>query len=351
MKRLKIGPREIGDVKPVFVIAEVGSNHNRHLKTAKQLIDVAVRAGADAVKFQTFRGDYLYSRFTPSPPLGTPFYKFFRNKTVPEAFRQWELPWKWHSILAAYARKKGIIFMSTPFDLEAADLLYSLKVPAFKIASYELNNIPLIRHVAQFHKPMILSTGGADLGRIRDALDICKRANNQQVVLLHCISEYPAPYEHMNVKAIETLRRVFRVPVGLSDHSEGNLAAIMAVSMGAVAVEKHITLSRRLPGPDHAFAMEPKAFYQFVRDIHNTTRALGTGKKQPTAVEKADAAGGSIVARMKIPVGAIISESMLTVKRPARGLSPRLWDRVLGKIARRDILEDMWLSVKDIQWR
>lgn len=344
---IRIGRQTLGPGKPVFVIAEVGSNHNQKLSLAKKLIDVAATAGADAVKFQTFRGKRLYSRFTPTPKHG-PFVRYFRGKTVPEAFQQWELPRAFHRPLAAYAKKRGLIFLSTPFDAEAVDFVMKLTVPAFKIASYELTNLPLVRHAAQKGKPMILSTGGADLQRIHDAVNACRSVGNQKIMLLHCIAEYPAPFAHMNLKAVETLKKIFRLPVGLSDHSEGSLAAIAAISLGAVAVEKHITLSRKLQGPDHAFAMEPEPFRRFVRDIRDATAALGSGVKRATSAERADAAGTSIVAVVTIPKGTRITPAMLTVKRPARGIAPRDWHRVIGRRARRTILQDHWLAWEDL---
>lgn len=348
-RTLRIGRRTVGEGSPPFIVAEAGSNHNRSMRLAKQLIDVAADAGTDAVKFQTFRGDNLYSKFTPAPPPGTPFHEFFRGKTVPVAFRQWELPFAWHEPLAAYAKKRGLIFLSTPFDLGAVELLAKLRVPAYKIASYEANNLPLIRAVAKQRKPIILSTGGSDLARVRTAVRTCYGAGNRQLVILHCISEYPTPVDRMNLRAIETLRRRFRTPVGLSDHSWGSLAAIGAVAFGAVVFEKHITLSRKLPGPDQAHATEPAAFRQYVRDIRDAYASLGTGVKQATAAEEADAAGNSLVAVVPIRRGARITRRMLTVKRPSRGIDPSLEARVIGKIARHDIPQDMWIRWADLR--
>lgn len=346
---IRIGTRTVGPGQPVFVIAEVGSNHNRSMRMAKRLIDTAKAAGADAVKFQTFRGDLLYSKFTPAPPRGTPFYKFFKSQTVPAAFRQWELPRAWHRPLAAYARRRGILFMSTPFDLEAVDLLAKVGVPAYKIASYEINNLPLVRYAARKKKPMIIPSGGADLPRIRQAVHTCAAAGNTKLVLLHAISEYPAPYARMNLRAMQTIGKTFGTLVGLSDHSQGSLAAIAAVALGAVVVEKHITLSRKLPGPDHAHAMEPDQFRKFVQDIRNASASLGTGVKAATRAEKADAAGNSIVAEKAIPKGTRITAKMLTAKRPARGIDPKYWKRVVGKTARRNIPADMWIQWRDLR--
>lgn len=349
VRTLRIARQTLGPGRPVFVIAEVGSNHNRSLATAKRLIDVAARAGADAVKFQTFRGNNLYSKFTPAPPPGTPFYEFFRGKTVPAAFRQWELPFAWHRLLAAYAKQRGLVFLSTPFDLGAVALLAELRVPAYKIASYEINNLPLVRAVAQQGRPVILSTAGADLGRVRTAVRTCRAAGNRQLVILHCVAEYPAPVAHMNLQAIGTLREEFGTPVGLSDHSRGSLAAIGAVALGAIVFEKHITLSHKLPGPDQSHATEPAAFRRYVSDIRDACASLGTGVKRATAAEKADAAGNSLVAAVPIPRGVRITRRMLTVKRPSRGIDPSYEKRVVGKVARRDIPQDMWIRWSDLR--
>lgn len=348
-RAMRIGRHPIGAGHPPFVIAEAGSNHNRSMRMAKQLIDVAADAGADAVKFQTFRGDNLYSKFTPAPPPGTPFYEFFRGKTVPVAFRQWELPFAWHAPLARYAKRRGLIFLSTPFDPGAVELLSGLRVPAYKVASYEVNNLPLIRAVAAQRKPVILSTGGSDVARVRTAVQTCHAAGNRQLILLHCVSEYPVPIERMNIRAVQTLRQTFGTLVGLSDQSRGSLAAVGAVALGAVLFEKHITLSHKLPGPDHGHATEPAAFRRYVRDVRDAYASQGTGVKRATAAEKADAAGNSLVAAIAIPRGARITRRMLTVKRPARGIDPSLQRRVVGKIARRDIPQDMWIRWADVR--
>lgn len=347
-RAIRIGKRLVGPGQPVFVIAEVGSNHNRSLRLAKQLIDAAKQAGTDAVKFQTFRGDQLYSKYTPVPPKTSSLYKYFKGKTVPQAFKQWELPFSWHKSLAAYAKRRGIIFLSTPFDLGAVKLLARLKVPAYKIASYEANNLPLVRAIARQRKPVLLSTGGSDIARVRAAVDVIRRTGNRQLIVLHTVSEYPAPVERVNVRAMVTLQKTFSTLVGLSDHSEGNLAAVMAVSLGACVIEKHITLSKKLKGPDHAHATEPVAFKKYVQDIRNAELALGTGIKQPTKAELADAAGNSIVAAVNVNKGTRITSRMLTVKRPSRGIEPKDWSRVVGKIARRNIPADKWLTWADV---
>jgi sialic acid synthase SpsE len=334
-----IGGRPVGDGAPCFVIAEAGANHNRDLAMARELIDVAAEARADAVKFQTYTAEGLYSKRTPS----FTYLKDVTQKSTWQLIKDIELPREWQPELAAYAHKRGILFFSSPFDRAAVDELDRLDVPAFKIASYELVDLELIRHAARKGRPMILSTGLAHYGEMLDGLQACRDAGNDQVVLLHCVSLYPAPVGLVNLRAIPTLKSAFGVPVGFSDHTRGIHIPTAAVAMGANAIEKHYTVDRRLPGPDHPFAIEPGELAQMVRDIRDVEAALGDGRRLGPAPEEAEMfrqARRSLVAARAIPKGTRVTKDMLIVKRPGYGIEPRLAPYMVGRVAQVDIPED-----------
>jgi sialic acid synthase SpsE len=339
MLRCRIGDRWIGDGEPCFVIAEAGANHNRDLTMAKELIAVAAEAQADAVKFQTYSAETLYSRHTPR----FTYLESVTDKSTWELIKEIELPREWHAELAEEARTRGLLFMSTPFDHRAVDELDAVGVPAFKIASYEIVDLPLVSHAAKKGKPMILSTGLANYEDIDDAITACHAAGNDDIVLLQCASLYPAPPEVMNLRAIETLRRAFGTLVGLSDHSLGIHMATAARALGASVIEKHYTLSRTLRGPDHPFAVEPGELREMVRQVREVEIALGDGQKRgPHAKEREmyDKARRSVVALRRIPVGHRIERDMLTIKRPGFGIRPKHIDLVVGRVAKVDIDED-----------
>jgi len=339
MLRCRIGDRWIGDGEPCFVIAEAGANHNRDLSMAKELIAVAAEAQADAVKFQTYSAETLYSRHTPR----FTYLESVTDKSTWELIKEIELPREWHAELAAEAGKRGLLFMSTPFDHRAVDELDAVGVPAFKIASYEIVDLPLIGHAATKGKPMILSTGLASYEDIDDAIAACHAAGNEEIVLLQCASLYPAPPEVMNLRAIETLRRAFGTLVGLSDHSLGIHMASAARALGASVIEKHYTLSRTLRGPDHPFAVEPGELREMVRHVREVEVALGDGRKRGPHVkerEMYEKARRSVVALRPIPVGQRIERDMLTIKRPGFGIRPKHIDLVVGRVAKVDIDED-----------
>ena len=323
--KVKIGDRLVGEGKPIFIIAEVGSNHDGKLEQAKQLTAAAKKCGADAVKFQSFTADKLVS----------PKYE-----KIYQALQKVELPLEWHEELAKFAESQDIIFMSTPFDEESASLLNNLGVPAFKIASGDITNYPLLRHVAKLKKPIFLSTGMATLDEIEEAVEtICSEGNND-IILLHCVSNYPPRIEDINVKAMVTMNRAFNLPVGYSDHSLGLVAPLAAVAMGACVIEKHITISRTLPGPDHPYALEVDEFGEMVRQIRNLELALGSGIKEPVEAEIPERgwARRGIYAATDISKGAKIRRDMLKIVRPCLStLEPKYIDLVVGKIARKDI--------------
>ena len=343
MQRLKIGERWIGDGEPCFIVAEAGANHNRDLGMAKELVAVAAEAKADAVKFQTYSAETLYSKRTPK----FTYLEGLTDKSTWELIKEIELPREWQAELAEEATKRGILFMSTPFDHGAVDELDALGVPVFKIASFEIVDLPLVRHAASKGKPMIISTGLADYEDIQDALGACREVRNDQVVLLQCASLYPAPPARMNLRAMETMRRAFGTLVGLSDHTFGIHISVAAPALGACVIEKHYTLSRSLKGPDHPFAIEPGELRELVRQVREVEAALGDGRKLGPAPEEAEMhqkARRSLVAARAIPKGARIERDMVTIKRPGYGIKPKHLDLVVGRIAKLDIEEDTVLT-------
>lgn len=340
----EIGDKPVGEGHPCFVIAEAGANHDRDFDQAKRLIDVAAEAGADAVKFQTYTGARLYSRKTPK----FQYLKGVSELPPPELLDSIALPREWQGELAAYASEKGILWFSSPFDLDAVASLESIGVPALKIASFEIVDLELIRRCASTGKPIVISTGMATLGEIEDAIEACRSEGNESVALLQCVSLYPAPAESMNLRAMSTLRSAFGVPVGLSDHTLGTPVAIAAAAIGANLIEKHFTLDRTLKGPDHPFAAEPQELTELVAGIRAAEQAMGDGRKIGPIPEECeemfDLARRSVVAAVPISKGTIITRDMLTVKRPGWGIRPKHIELVVGREARVDIEDDEVLT-------
>ncbi len=346
----RIGSRRVGPRHPCYVIAEAGANHNRDLATAFRLIEVAAAARADAVKFQTYTAEGLYSRRTPD-------IKYLKDKglvgndeLVWELIKRVEIPWEWHADLARHAAEHGITFFSTPFEEAAVDALEEVDVPAYKIASYEVNHLPLIERVARTGKPMLISTGMASLGDIERALDTAAAAGAHDLLVMHCAVNYPPRFADLNLRAITTLRSAFEIPVGWSDHSPGHTADVVAVTLGACAIEKHFTLSRDQVGPDHAFALEPAELAGMVTAIREAEEALGSGVKRVTEAE-ADLfrlARRSIVAARDIPAGGELARSDLAVKRPGFGIPVDALDQVVGRHVARDVAEDQVLQWDDL---
>ncbi len=337
MQTIQIQNKLIGVGQPVFVIAEAGVNHNGDLKLARALIDVAVEAGADAVKFQTFRADRLA---TPNAPKAE--YQLQTTGDAESQFemlRRLELSADAHRELKAYCHERGIIFLSTPFDEESVDLLDELGVAGFKISSGDLTNSPLLEHVAGKGKPVILSTGMSELSELIEAVSVLNTAGCENPVLLHCVSNYPTDPAEVNLRAMQTMRSAFDVPVGFSDHTEGIDVALAAVALGACVIEKHFTLDRTLPGPDHRASLEPTELRELVRSIRRVETALGNGRKVPTAseLETAKVARRSLVAARDISAGATLKRDMVVMRRPGTGMSPALLDTLLDRPVTRDI--------------
>jgi sialic acid synthase SpsE len=331
----EIAGTPVGGGARCFVIAEAGANHNRDLGIAKQLIDVAADAGADAVKFQTYTGADLYSSRTPH-------FAYLQDERSPqELLDAIALPREWQPELAEHATARGIAFFSSPFDRAAVDSLVEVGVPALKMASFELVDLGLIRYTAQAGVPVILSTGMATYGEIEDALGAVAQAGNRRVALLRCASLYPSPPEIMNLRAMATMRHAFGVPVGLSDHTTGISVAAGAAALGMELLEKHITLDRTMEGPDHPFAIEPGELKALVAGVREVEAALGTGRLEgPSELEAGEMytnARRSVMAATDIAAGTTITEEMLAVKRPGYGIAPRDMRLLVGRTARVDI--------------
>lgn len=333
----EIAGRQVGGGAPCYVIAEAGANHNRDLGVARELIDVAADAGADAVKFQVYSGAALYSSKTPR-------FKYLEGvseKGTQELLDEVALPREWLPELAAHAARHGIPFFATPFDAEAVEELRAVGVPALKVASFELVDVELIARCAESGLPLILSTGMATYGEVEDALSAAAGAGARDVSLLRCASLYPAPPEIMNLRAMATMREAFGVPVGLSDHTEGIAVPTAAAALGMELLEKHFTLDRTMTGPDHPFAIEPDELRQLVRGVREVESAMGNGRlegpSEAEAREMYTLARRSVVAARDIPRGQEITRDDLTVKRPGFGIPPKHLELVVGRPARVDI--------------
>lgn len=366
MNGFSIAGNPIGGDAPVFVIAEAGSNHDGKLEQAKRLIEVAARAGADAVKFQLFRPEKLYPKNVGSIPLPSGTEDFF------EVLTRMALPEAWLGDLTACSRDNGIIFMASAFDEASAAALDALGVAAHKVASPELTHLPLIRAMARSGKPVILSTGMSELGDIEDALAACRSAGNDAVAILHCTTAYPTPPADANLEVIPTLARAFGCPVGLSDHTlDPEAAPALAVALGASVIEKHYTLDRRLPGPDHPFALEPGELHAMVAAIRRTrtlsqeARAalvarpesrpyLGSPRKRPSEAEQllASCDRRGIMAIADIPAGGRLSAANTAILRAERnlvpGLAPKFWEVVEGRRLTRALPAGQGLRWEDL---
>jgi len=344
-KRIKIKNRWIGgENDPCFIIAEVGSNHNRNFKLAKKMVDTAKEAGADAVKFQTYLAESLYQK--EKKPL-----KEIGDKEKPfDIIKKIELPRKWQKTLSEYADKKGLIFLSTPFDKQAIDELNEF-VPAFKWASPELIDRPLLEYAAEKGKPMIISTGFYGLEEIKNSLKWVSKAGNNQVILLHCTGLYPTLLEEVNLRAIQTIKKLFKVPVGLSEHTLSTAVPALAVVLGAKVIEKHFTLNRKAKGPDHVFSLEPKELKEMIINIRNAEKALGSNLKKPAEreIEKEKLIRRGVVAVRKISKGDKISLISITTKRTGKGaVLPADMYKIIGKKTKRDIKVDQKIAPEDI---
>jgi N,N'-diacetyllegionaminate synthase len=332
MKAIKIADKLIAEGQPCFIIAEAGVNHNGDLKLAKKLVDIAAEAGADAVKFQTFKTESIV---TVAAEKAAYQQDTTGGGTQYEMLKKLELGERDFRELANYTKNRGIIFLSTAFDTGSVDSLARLGVPAFKIPSGEINNFPLLKYIACQKKPVILSTGMSVMAEVAEAVKFLKKEGAADIILLHCVTSYPAKVEDTNLKVMESMRRRFRLPVGLSDHTAGIYVPVAAVALGACIIEKHFTIDKNMPGPDHRASLEPAELKEMVRAIKDIDKAMGDGLKRPTETEEANkqVARRSLVAKTDIPAGTVITGEMLDIKRPGTGIEPKNINKVIGKKA------------------
>lgn len=327
-------------MQPVFIIAEAGVNHNGSLDLAFKLVDAAKEAGADAVKFQTFRAENLAT--TSAHKAAYQERTTSSSETQFEMLKRLELDADAHRKLIEHCRSIGVQFLSSPFDLESIDLLEKLQVPLYKVPSGEITNLPFLRHIAGKGKPVIVSTGMCTLGEVEEAVQTLRDSGATDITLLHCVTEYPAPFTEINLRAMHTMRTAFGLPVGYSDHSPGTEIAIAATALGAVVIEKHFTLDRNLPGPDHAASLEPAELKQMVISIRHVQEALGNGIKAPAKCEipNVSVARKSVVASRPLSAGHRIEPDDLAVKRPGNGILPRQQQDLVGRTLRSDVKKD-----------
>lgn len=332
----------------VYIIAEAGVNHNGKLDLAKKLVDLAKNSGADAIKFQTFKAEEstgAYAKKAKYQQENMP-----KEESQLDMIRKLELPFEQFKEIQDYCRSVGIDFISTPDGTESLNFLVSLNVPLIKIGSTEVSNIDFLKEIGRTGKEVILSTGMSTLGEVETAINAIKSTGNNKVKIMHCTTDYPTAVEDVNLKAMVSMREAFKVPVGLSDHTVGNEAAIAAVALGAEFIEKHITLDKEMEGPDHKASMDFEDFKKYVEAIRNTEKLLGDGIKRPTKREIAimKDVRRSIVAKFELKAGTILTKDMLTYKRPGNGIKPELVEVLVGRSLKRDLSRDEIVLWEDL---
>ncbi|SMF67511.1 N-acetylneuraminate synthase [Paenibacillus uliginis N3/975] len=339
-------PRFGKDGHGVYIIAEIGVNHNGSLQRAKECIDQAVACGADAVKFQTFKSEKLVTKQAVKAEYQTEHTDASESQL--DMLRQLELSFEQFLTLKQYCEEKNIDFLSTPFDEESAGFLNSIEVDAFKIGSGDMNNLPLLAYIDQFERPVILSTGMADLEEVEESLNVFTKSS---VALLHCTSDYPAPLEDVNLLAMNTMADRFKTMTGYSDHTDGIEIAVAAVARGARIIEKHFTVDRSLPGPDHMASLEPYDFKRMVQGIRNVERALGDGVKRcmPSEENTKIVARKSIVINCSKSAGEVLTENDLAIKRPGTGIEPKYYFDLIGRQLLNDVEADQLLQWSDLK--
>ena len=341
MEKIRIGDTLIGNGEPCFIVAEAGVNHNGDINLAKKLIDAAKEAGADAVKFQTWKTENIILRDVKMAEYQKENIKLEESQY--EMLKKLELPYEWHFELKEYAERIGLVFFSTMEDRESVDfLIKNLKIPLIKVGSGDLTNYPLLKYTARFKKPMVLSTGMATLSEVDEAARTILNEGNNNIILLQCTTQYPCPYEDINLRAMLGLKETFKTIVGFSDHSLGMECAVAAIALGAKYIEKHFTLDRNLPGPDHKASLEPVEFKRMVDAIRNTEKALGDGIKRPmpSELKNKKITVRKIVASRDIKKGETLNEENITFKRANYGLDARYYTFIEGKRAKKDINKD-----------
>lgn len=344
MKSFHIGQKTLSRNHPCYIIAEIGGNHNGKEALAVKLVEEAVKSGVDAVKFSRFDRERFMTKSSEPGHFSEIPGKHESNPA--ELYKKLGIPNDMLLRIANLCKKHSVDFLSTPFDEESVDLVVKLGVPAIKIASGDLTADSFLKYVAQQRLPVILSTGMSNIEEVRYAVSLLLDNGCPELSLLHCVSSFPAELDGLNLKVVQSLAREFGVPVGFSDHTAGMEAAPIAVAAGACIIEKHFTIDRELPGPDHAFSLDPYGMTQLIKEIRQVEAMMGVEKKAPTVAELEYRKFGrrSIVARVAIESGSVITEAMLTLKRPGTGIAPRDLYRVLGKKAKVRISEDEMLS-------
>ena len=331
---LVINNQKIGSKHKPFFIAEAGLNHNGDIEIAKQMIDKAIESGADAIKFQTYKSEEFLTE-------SSEYFNFFKSV---------ELSFDEFKELSDYAKNKNFTFFSAPFDIPSADFLNQIDVPCFKIASSDLTNMPLIRHIAKMKKPMIISTGIGTMEEVEEAINWCLLEGNNQIALLHCVANYPTLPEETNLNAIKSMMEKFSYPIGYSDNGESTLVDLAAVSMGACIIEKHYTLDKKFDGPDHSFSIEPTNLKQLTSQLSLIAKMKGTGLKVPTDSELSNRhiIRKSITAKIDIQEGEKLSEKNSSIKRPEGGIEPKCWDLAISKRANKLIKKDSVIKWNDL---
>lgn len=329
----------------IFIIAEAGVNHNGKIELAKKLVDVAAAAGADAVKFQTFKAENTVC--SNACKADYQLETTNQDESQLEMLKKLELTAQMHEQLIDYCGQKEIMFLSTAFDRESLCYLMELGLPVIKIPSGEITNYPLLREAGKAKKKIILSSGMSTLNEVKDAVQVLREYGSDDITVLHCNTEYPTPYCDVNLQAMLTLREELGIPVGYSDHTRGIEIPIAAAALGATVIEKHFTLDRNMEGPDHKASLEPDELRAMIRAIRNMESALGSGKKEPSESEKKniDIVRKSIVAKCDIEAGVLFTEENLTTKRPGIGISPMRWNQVVGQRAKRKFIEDELIEI------
>lgn len=342
---LKIADKQIGEGYPPFVIAEGGVNHNSRLDLALQLIDEVASAGADAIKFQTWRAEQLVTK------IGKMADYQKRNTGKEESqfamLKKLELKEEWYPELIKRAQDRGIILLSAPHGgFEAVDLMEKYNFPAFKFPSGDITNLPLLKYAAKLRKPLLISTGMSNMDEVREAVEAVRSVGNNQILVFQCTTDYPLDFKDVSLRAMQTMRDELDVLVGYSDHTVGDQVSIMAVTLGACMIEKHFTLDRKMEGPDHIASTEPKEFKEMVERLRQIPVIMGSGKKEPQEAERQYVAvvRKSVVAKADIKEGEMFTEENLGIKRPGDGIAPKRFTELLGKIATEDIPQDIVLT-------
>lgn len=335
--------------KSTFIVAELSANHNNDFVLARKTIQAMKESGADAVKFQTYTPDSLSLDYN-NEYFGPKKEGLWKGQRPYDVFKEGAMPWKWQLKLKKIAEDIGLICFSSPFDIVAVDFLEKMNVPAYKIGSYEISDVNLIEYVAKKQKPIIISTGVAEESDIEEAIKVCKKANNDEIILLKCTSAYPTPYEDVNLRSIPFLRNRFKIPVGLSDHTLGQVVPVAAVTLGAIMVEKHFILDRNLGGIDSVFSMEPKEFKEMVKMIRITERALGESTYRLTEqAKKSRSSARSLFIVEDVKRGEKVTEKNIRSIRPGAGLHPRFYKKIIGQVFARNLEKGTPLSLDDIE--